>query len=35
MEQSADIRWQQRLVSFVKALKLLQEAMQDGPGALN
>ncbi len=35
MEQSADIRWQQRLVSFGKALKLLQEAMLNGPGALN
>ena len=35
MEQSADIRWQQRLVSFGKALKLLQEAMLNGPEALN
>jgi hypothetical protein len=31
----ADIRWQQRLTNFERALRLLREAMAHGPEALN
>ena len=35
MNPPADIRWQQRLVNFDRALRLLREAMANGPEALN
>ena len=35
MNPQADIRWQQRLVNFDRALRLLREAMANGPEALN
>jgi hypothetical protein len=35
MNPAADIRWQQRLVNFDRALRLLREAMANGPEALN
>lgn len=35
MNPSADIRWQQRLANFERALRLLREAMAHGPEALN
>ncbi len=35
MNQQADIRWQQRLSNFERALALLREAMMNGPAALN
>ena len=35
MNPPADIRWQQRLVNFERALRLLREAMANGPEALN
>jgi nucleotidyltransferase substrate binding protein (TIGR01987 family) len=35
MTQSPDIRWQQRLQNFERALGLLTEALQGGPAALN
>jgi len=35
MTPSADIRWQQRLANFERALALLREAMVNGPAALN
>jgi nucleotidyltransferase substrate binding protein (TIGR01987 family) len=35
MNPPADIRWQQRLVNFERALRLLREAMAEGPEALN
>ena len=35
MNQPADIRWQQRLMNFERALRLLREAMANGPEALN
>jgi nucleotidyltransferase substrate binding protein (TIGR01987 family) len=35
MTQSPDIRWQQRLQNFERALALLTEALQGGPSALN
>lgn len=35
MTPEPDIRWQQRLVNFSRALALLREAMANGPSALN
>ncbi|NBX30594.1 nucleotidyltransferase [bacterium] len=35
MTPSPDIRWQQRLQNFERALALLSEAMEGGPAALN
>ena len=35
MTPEPDIRWQQRLVNFSRALTLLREAMANGPSALN
>ena len=35
MTPEPDIRWQQRLVNFSRALSLLREAMAHGPSALN
>jgi hypothetical protein len=35
MNPPADIRWQQRLMNFERALRLLREAMAHGPEALN
>jgi len=35
MTPAADIRWQQRLANFERALALLREAMVNGPSALN
>lgn len=35
MNPSPDIRWQQRLLNFERALQLLREAMAHGPEALN
>jgi hypothetical protein len=35
MNPPVDIRWQQRLVNFERALSLLREAMANGPEALN
>jgi nucleotidyltransferase substrate binding protein (TIGR01987 family) len=35
MTPEPDIRWQQRLVNFSRALGLLREAMAHGPAALN
>ena len=35
MNPPADIRWQQRLTNFERALRLLREAMAHGPEALN
>jgi len=35
MTPPADIRWQQRLSNFERALALLREAMVNGPSALN
>ena len=35
MTPPTEIRWQQRLASFDRALSLLREAMLNGPGALN
>lgn len=35
MTPTADIRWQQRLSNFERALALLREAMLNGPAALN
>jgi nucleotidyltransferase substrate binding protein (TIGR01987 family) len=35
MNPPADIRWQQRLTNFERALRLLREAMAEGPEALN
>ena len=35
MNPPTDIRWQQRLVNFERALSLLREAMANGPEALN
>jgi len=35
MTPAADIRWQQRLSNFERALALLREAMVNGPAALN
>ena len=35
MTPAADIRWQQRLSNFERALALLREAMVNGPSALN
>ena len=35
MNPPADIRWQQRLMNFERALRLLREAMANGPKALN
>ena len=35
MMPPTEIRWQQRLASFERALNLLREAMLNGPGALN
>ena len=35
MNPPPDIRWQQRLVNFERALRLLREAMAEGPDALN
>jgi nucleotidyltransferase substrate binding protein (TIGR01987 family) len=35
MTPPTEIRWQQRLASFERALSLLREAMLNGPGALN
>ncbi|MDM7954369.1 MAG: nucleotidyltransferase substrate binding protein [Cyanobium sp. CZS 25K] len=35
MNPPPDIRWQQRLVNFERALRLLREAMAEGPEALN
>ena len=35
MTPPKEIRWQQRLASFERALSLLREAMLNGPGALN
>ena len=35
MTPPTEIRWQQRLASFDRALNLLREAMLNGPGALN
>jgi nucleotidyltransferase substrate binding protein (TIGR01987 family) len=35
MAPAADIRWQQRLSNFERALALLREAMVNGPSALN
>jgi nucleotidyltransferase substrate binding protein (TIGR01987 family) len=34
MTPSSDIRWQQRLVNFERALALLREALINGPAAL-
>lgn len=35
MNPPADIRWQQRLVNFERALRLLRDALAEGPDALN
>lgn len=35
MTPTADIRWQQRLSNFERALALLRTALIDGPAALN
>lgn len=35
MTATADIRWQQRLSNFERALALLRAALIDGPAALN
>lgn len=35
MNPPPDIRWQQRLANFERALRLLREAMANGPDALN
>ena len=35
MNPPPDIRWQQRLTNFERALRLLREAMSNGPEALN
>lgn len=35
MNPTPDIRWQQRLTNFERALRLLREAMANGPDALN
>jgi nucleotidyltransferase substrate binding protein (TIGR01987 family) len=35
MNPPADIRWQQRLMNYERALRLLREAMAHGPEALN
>lgn len=35
MTPEPDIRWQQRLANFSRALALLREAMANGPSALN
>jgi len=35
MNPPPDIRWQQRLTNFERALRLLREAMTNGPDALN
>jgi nucleotidyltransferase substrate binding protein (TIGR01987 family) len=35
MNPPPDIRWQQRLTNFERALRLLREAMINGPDALN
>jgi len=35
MNPPPDIRWQQRLTNFERALRLLREAMAEGPEALN
>jgi len=35
MNPPADIRWQQRLVNFERALRLLRDALSEGPDALN
>lgn len=35
MNQTPDIRWQQRLQNFDRALSLLEEALEHGPAALN
>ena len=35
MTPPTEIRWQQRLASFERALSLLREAILNGPGALN
>jgi nucleotidyltransferase substrate binding protein (TIGR01987 family) len=35
MTPAADIRWQQRLSNFARALALLREALVNGPSALN
>jgi nucleotidyltransferase substrate binding protein (TIGR01987 family) len=35
MTPAADIRWQQRMSNFERALALLREAMVNGPSALN
>jgi nucleotidyltransferase substrate binding protein (TIGR01987 family) len=35
MNPPPDIRWQQRLTNFERALRLLREAMANGPEALN
>lgn len=35
MNPPADIRWQQRLMNVERALRLLREAMANGPEALN
>lgn len=35
MNQTPDIRWQQRLQNFDRALSLLEEALEHGPASLN
>ena len=35
MSRDPDIRWQQRFESFGRALRLLREALVDGPSSLN
>jgi len=35
MNQSPDIRWQQRLQNFERALALLEDALKGGPATLN
>ena len=35
MNPPPDIRWKQRLTNFERALRLLREAMAEGPGAQN
>lgn len=35
MNPPDDIRWQQRLMNFERALRLLREAIAHGPEALN
>ena len=35
MTPAADLRWQQRLANFERALRLLREALAEGPEALN